>query len=298
MNKLRSIFQQVKKNKTSYIFISPFFVMFFLFFIFPIFYSFYISLHRMAYTLQNPTFVGLGNYLTLFSDKKFLNSLLVTAKYVVFQVSIMTIASVLSAILLNLWWIKLRNLFRTAFIAPVVTSLVVTAAIFSLIFSKDRGIVNVILTSVGLRGYDWLSDPRLALWTLIVIGVWRWTGYYMVIVLAGLQNIPTELYDSARIDGAGEFRITIRITLPLLSPVIFFTIVMGVIYALQLFVEPYVLTQGGPADSTLSLALYQFYTSFRYLNFGYGSAIAYFLTLLIALITGLQLGLFRRVGGV
>lgn len=290
------IWSQVKQKKISYLFIAPFFVLFFILMIIPIFYSLYLSFHRAGMG-QAPRFIGLFNYISLFTDAKFLNSLFVTIKYVVFQVSIMIVLAVISALLVNLPWLKLKNFFRLCFFAPIITSLVVAAAIFSLIFGQDIGILNKFLEQFGLPTYNWLLDPKLALYSLITIGVWRWTGYFMIIILAGRQSISTELYDAAKIDGASEFQITTHITLPLLFPVIFVAIIMGVIYALQLFVEPYVLTQGGPSDSTLSLALYQFNTSFYYLNFGYGSAIAYALIILIGIVTILQFKLYGQKAG-
>jgi len=279
-----------------YIFIAPFFVLFAIFSIVPIFYSAWLSFYRVEGILSPPKFVGVNNYLSLFQLPRFLNSIRVTFIFTVSHVSIMLIIALILALILNLR-IKERNFFRLALFLPVVTSLVAAAIIFKLLLSYDMGLVNLILRWMGLPGYDWLTDPKLALPSIVILCTWRWFGFHMVVLLAGLQNISQELYDAAKVDGGSSLQVTWYITLPLLFPVIFFCIVISVIGSLQLFDEPYILTEGGPADCTRSIAMYLYDTGFLRFQLGRASAIGYVLSVIIFIVTLFQIRILGKQAG-
>ncbi len=279
-----------------YIFIAPFFIMFTVFSLLPIFYSAWLSFYRMQGIFRPLKFVGVNNYLSLFQLPRFLNSLGVTFIYTVSHVSIMIVIALILALVLNLR-IKGRNFFRLTFFIPVITSLVAAAIVFKLLLSYDMGLVNLILRWMGFARYDWLTNPKLVLPSLVILGTWRWFGFHMVILLAGLQNISPELYDAAKMDGAGSLQVTWYITLPLLFPVIFFCIVISVIGSLRLFDEPYILTGGGPADCTRSIAMYLYETGFLRFRLGMASAIGYVLTIVIFIVTLFQIRILGKQAG-
>ncbi len=292
------------KYRTPYLFIAPFFVLFAAFVLSPIVYSLWLSLQEVVGIYVPLQFVGLKNYLDLVSDPRFLHSLVVTFTYTFFQVTIMVVLAVILALILDQRTLRGRNVYRLVFFFPVITSFIVAAMVFKLLLDKEIGLFNMLLRAVHMRTHAWLEDPTYALPSLITIGIWRWVGYQMVILLAGLQNIPAELYDSARVDGAGSLRIVFRITLPLLFPVIFFVIVMSVIGSLQLFDEPFILNMhgggagsGGPADSMLSTAIYLYQTGFLDFRLGYASAVGYVLTVVILAISLLQILTFGKRAG-
>jgi len=288
--------KKLRKYKVPYLFISPFFIMFLAFSILPIFYGGYISFHKFV-TISSPLrFVGVGNYLHLFKDPRFFWSLKITFLYTVFQVSLMMTLAIVLALILNLN-LRGRNFFRMLYFLPAVTSFVVAALIFKLVLDKQVGLVNILLTKVGFLGYGWLEEPKLALLSIILVATWRWTGYQIVILLAGLQAIPHELYEAAKIDGTTTFQITRYITLPLLFPAIFFCVIMSVIGSLQLFDEPYILTSGGPSDATLSTALLIYTTGFRFFKLGYASAMGFILAIIIFIVSLFQIKMFGRRGG-
>lgn len=287
---------KLNKKNAPYVFIAPFFIMFTVFSLVPIFYSAWLSFYRVQGIFRPPRFVGVNNYLSLLQLSRFLNSLGITFIYTVSHVSIMIIIALILALVLNLR-IKGRNFFRLAFFLPVITSLVAAAIVFKLLLSYDMGLVNLILRWMGFARYDWLTDPKLALPSLIILGTWRWFGFHMVILLAGLQNISSELYDAAKMDGAGWLQVTWYITLPLLFPVIFFCMVISVIGSLQLFDEPYILTEGGPADHTRSIAMYLYETGFLRFRLGMASAIGYVLTIIVFIATLFQIRILGKRAG-
>ena len=295
---------RLSKASAPYAFIAPFFVFFVLFVLMPIVYSLWLSLHELVGMYAPLSFVGLANYEKLVSDHRFLHSLVVTLEYTIFQVVFMVFFATVLALVLNIGSLRGRNVFRLVFFFPVITSFIVAAMIFKLLLDKEMGLFNIALKSFHLQPQAWLETPRTALPSLITIGIWRWTGYQMVLLLAGLQGIPSELYDAARVDGAGTFRTIFRVTLPLLLPVIFFVVVMSIIGSLQLFDEPFILNMhgggvgsGGPADSMLSTAIYLYQMGFVDFKLGYASAVGYALTALILGVSILQIvTLGRRAG--
>ncbi|HBK46835.1 MAG TPA: sugar ABC transporter permease [Xanthomonadaceae bacterium] len=239
-------------------------------------------------------FVGLGNYLDLLQTPMFWKSLWNTTYFVVIGVPLSIAVSLGAAILLNARTARFKALFRTALFAPVVTTLVAVAVIWRYLFHTSYGLVNWALGHVGIAPVDWLGDPAWAMPTIMLFAVWKNFGYNMVIFLAGLQGIPQDLYEAARIDGANKWKQFLHITLPMLGPVLLVVSVITVSGYFQLFAEPYVMTRGDPLQSTVSVLYFMFEEGFKWWNLGRASAVAFLLFLIILAATTLMLRIGRR----
>jgi len=282
-------------DKWGWIFVSLMLAGVILFVFYPILYSLYLSTFSTRGFLKN--FVGLGNYIKLFKDTYFLLSLKNILTILVIQVPIMLFLALIFATLLNDPKVKFKGIYRTALFLPAVTSLVAYTVIFRVMFSND-GLVNHVLMTIGLikEPIRWLLDPFWAKVTLIIALTWRWTGYNMMFYLAGLQNIPIEVYEAAEIDGATKTVQFFKITLPLLKPIILFTTITSTIGTLQLFDEPMNLAAGvvtgssvGPGNSLLTPSVYIYNVCFKYSpNFGYASAISYIIVIIAAVLAIIQ----------
>jgi len=203
-------------------------------------------------------------------------------------------ASLGAALLLNSRLARFQPFFRTALFAPVVTTVVAVAVIWRYLLGTRYGVVNYALGAIGVPAIDWLGDPRFAMPAIILFAVWKNFGYNMIILLAGLQNIPEELYEAARIDGASAFARFRFVTLPMLRPILTIVGILTVAGYFQLFAEPYVMTQGGPLQSTLSVLYFMYEEGFKWWNLGNASAVAFLLFLLIFAVTLLQTRMVRR----
>lgn len=274
-----------RQGLTGYLFISPWLVGFMVFTLVPFVASIGLSFSRYD-IVSAPTWVGLANYRELLTrDALFWHSLRVTLTYAVVAVPVGLLAGVSLALLLSLD-VRGMSVYRTIFYLPSIVPVVATSVVFVWLLNPNIGLVNGLLRLAGVDGPNWLGNPRFALPALILMGLWA-VGGSMIIYLAGLKDIPLQLYEAAVIDGANTWQRTWHITLPLLSPVIFFNLVMGVIQAFQYFAQAYIMTQGGPEDSTRFYALYLFDRAWQYLDMGYASAMAWILFLLIMALTAL-----------
>ncbi len=233
--------------------------------------------------LTKMKFVGLANAREMAADALVLKSLWVTARYALGSVPLGITVSLGIALLLN-QDIPARGLLRTLYYLPSVVSGVAVAILWSWIFNPRIGLLNTALAAVGIEGPSWIFSEQWAVPSLVIMSLWG-TGGNMLMYLAGLQSIPTALYDAAKIDGANAVRRFLHVTLPMLSPTIFFTLVMGIIGTFQFFTEPLVMTQGGPNNATLSVLLYIYRKSFVQLHFGYASLLAWVLFLIILAFT-------------
>jgi len=245
---------------------------------------------------KNLRFVGLHNYADLLQTPLFWKSLGNTFYFVLVGVPLSIGTSLAAALLLHAPATRFRAFFRTALFAPVVTTLVAVAVIWRYLFHTRYGLVNWMLGHLGIAPIDWLGDPHWAMPTIILLAVWKNFGYNMVIFLAGLQAIPQDLYEAARIDGATRWRQFLHITLPMLGPVLMVVGVITVAGYFQLFAEPYVMTRGDPLQSTVSVLYFMFEEGFRWWNLGRASAVAFLLFLIIFAVTTLMLRLGRRRG--
>jgi multiple sugar transport system permease protein len=275
---------QVRRAVTGWSFALPFAVLFAVFMAGPVLASLVMSFTDIRSTdLRNPLavdFVGFDNYLRLFDDELFVRAATNTAVFVVLGVPLTMALALLAALGLNAGVTKFRTLFRVGYYLPVVTSIVAISVVWRFLLQPDTGIVNTMLGSIGIDGPKWLDDTRTALPTLVTMAAWRNLGFSMVIFLAGLQAIPQDLYEAARIDGAGRWAQFRYVTLPVLRPTVLFVAVVTTIGYVQFFEEPFVMTQGGPLDSTLSMA-YHTYNQFGFGSYGYASAMSYVLFLVV-----------------
>jgi multiple sugar transport system permease protein len=232
-------------------------------------------------------FIGLDNFTEMFHDRLVIKSLTVTAEYAFGSIPLGIICSLGIALLLN-QDIPARSIWRTLYYLPSVVSGVAVAILWSWIFNPRIGLLNSVLRVIGIEGPAWIYSEQWAIPSMILMSLWG-VGGNMLMYLAGLQGIPTALYDAAKIDGASTVQRFFRVTLPMLSPTIFFTLIMGIIGAFQFFTEPLVMTQGGPNNATLSILLYIYRKSFQQLHFGYASLLAWVLFVIILACTLLVL---------
>lgn len=281
--------QIITPKNAPYFFMGPALLLIIVFTIYPVISSFLLSFQEVRGVEK--TFVGLSNYARLFQDPIFYKSLLNTFQILIVQVPLMLFLALIIAVGLHSSMVKFKSLFRIAFFMPAITALVAASIVFMILLDEQFGLVNYLLSIAGIEPIAWLTSPFWAKVSVILVMTWRWTGYNMVIFLAGLQNIPDSLYEAASIDGASKFKQFFMITIPQLKPVFVFTVVMSTIGTLQLFDEPFILTEGGPNSATMTITLYLYEVGFKYFEFGYASSIAYVLVLIIAVISWIQMKL-------
>ncbi|MET8765324.1 sugar ABC transporter permease [Lentzea sp. NPDC004782] len=281
-----------------YLFVAPFFVLFGAIGLFPLLYTAYVSLFDWELGDDNPAFVGLKNYGTLFSDGQFWNALINTVSIFVLSSGPQIVLAVLLAALLNAN-LRARTAWRMGVLLPYVASLVALAVIFGNLFGTQYGLVNAVLTTFGLSPIDWQADTFGSHVAIASMVNWRWTGYNALIVLAAMQAIPREVDEAARVDGAGPVRRFVSITLPMLKPTLIFVIVTSTIGGLQIFTEPKMFepaggSGGGSQHQYQTVVLYLYQTAFQGLDLGYASAIAWVLFLVVISVAGLNFWLTRR----
>jgi multiple sugar transport system permease protein len=244
-----------------------------------LFYSFtsYDGIHTLSW-------VGLDNYVNLAHDSLFWESLYNTIYYVIISVPVNILAAFGLALLLNQRWVPGLAFFRTLFFIPSIVPLVSSSVLFLWVFNPQYGLVNTLLSYIGVSGPGWLNDPTWAKPALIIMGIWG-VGGWMVIFLAGLQNVPLEQYEAAQLDGASSWGRLRHITIPFMSPYFLFSAINGLIFGFQYFLQAFVMTQGGPAESTTFYSLYLYQNAFQYYRMGYAAAMGWILFVVVALLT-------------
>jgi cellobiose transport system permease protein len=281
-----SWFARVWKHRHFYLFISPFFLLFAVFGLYPLVFSLYLSFVQWD-GLTGMRWVGLANFSNMFHDEILYTSLWNTLIIGLLYIPPMFVGAFLFALLLNTTWLRMRGLFRAAFFLPVVTPMVVVAIVFGLLYGQESGLLNFLAGKLGIGPIPWLVSESWSKPSIAILLVWRWTGYNMVLMLAGLQGISSDYYEAARIDGANAFQRMWHITLPLMRPVFIFCSIMSLIGTVYMFDEIFVLTLGvgGPGTSTTNFGLYLFNTSFTDFKFGYASSLAYTVAFFVFLIS-------------
>lgn len=294
--------QKIKSNHhmtAAYFFLAPALGAIFIFFFIPVITAFILSftdfdIYALG-NLGNARFTGFENYLKLFNDPLFWIALKNTFYFVVSAGPLSIIVSLGAAILLNSKLIKYKGIFRMTYFMPVVTTLVAVAIVWRFIYHPRYGILNYFLGFLGIRPVDWLGDPFWAMPAIVLLSVWKNFGYNMIIFIAGLQNIPEYLYEAAVMEGANFWQQFRKITLPMLAPTTVFIAIITMIGYFQLFSEPYIMTQGGPLNSTLSIVQYMYQEGFRWWNMGYSAALAFVLFFIIFFATLIQLKIQKSV---
>lgn len=278
---------RIKGYLKGYLFILPNFIGFFVFLLLPIIMGFVISLTNYD-GYKKFDFVGLTNYMNMFKDDYVLVSLKNNIIYTVVTVPAIIVLALLLACGLNAG-LKSTGFFRALFFFPTISSMVAVGIVWSLLFNPTQGPVNQLLMAVGISSPPkWLASTKWALWAVMIVAIWKQAGYYMIMLLSGLQSIPQQLYESAKVDGANAFVRFFKITIPMLSPTLFMVIILNIINSFQVFDLIAVMTEGGPGRATNVLVYRIYQEGFKYSKMGYASSIAYFLFLIIFVVTMIQ----------
>ena len=289
--------RSLRQDLIGWSFAAPFVILFGIFLALPILAAFALSFTSFGLRdLDNPigtTVVGVKNYTDLFGDPKFWKSLGNTIYFVVVGVPLTLALGLVIANALSRGITRFRTVFRVGYYLPVITSIVAIAVVWRFLLNPDVGLINILLGKLGITGPNWLASSALAMPSIIAMAVWRNVGFAMVVFVAGMQAIPAMLYEAAAIDGAGRWQAFRYVTLPMLRPTILFMLVITTIGYLQLFEEPFVMTDGGPLDATLSVTMYMYQQGFEFFHQGYASAIAYVLFVIVAIVAFLQFRFLR-----
>jgi multiple sugar transport system permease protein len=287
---LEGILRRLKDERVTggYLMLLPSLVIFTIFIFYPVLSSLYLSFTNTSLLYNQSAWIGLDNFKTAFSDPRFINAFNNTLKYTLGVVPGVIAVSLVLALVLDSN-IKGKIFFRAAFYLPCIASMVVISLVWVFILDKDLGLISLLMDKLGLEPIAWLRSVTWALPTLVVVSIWKSAGYYMIIFLAGLQGVPEELYEAARIDGASKWNLIRYISLPLLKPAFLFVLTMASIESFQAFAQIYVMTHGGPMYKTEVLVSYIYQKGFQSFDMGYSSAIAFILFLVIMALTIFQL---------
>ena len=288
--------QRRRSALIAWVFVAPFVLTFGVFGLIPLVSSLAMSFTDLrARDIRNPfnvNFVGFDNFVAVLTDPSFQRALFNTLMFVVVGVPATLFIALVLAVLLNSVSRKVATFFRVGYYTPVITTIVAVAVVWRIMY-QNTGVINTILASVGISGPNWLSDPNTALLAITIMAVWRNIGASMVIFLAGLQGIPADVNEAASIDGANAVQKFFRITIPMMMPTILLNTILVTTGYMQFFDEPFVMTNGGPLESTTSIAL-QVYNQFKYGNYSVGAAGAYVLFALVGILALIQFRFFRQ----
>ena len=284
--------------RAALLFLAPAIVLLSVFFFAPVIAGFALSVTDFdLYSIgdiHNLRFVALRNYQDLLGNPIFWTAFANTLYFALVGGPLTVAVSLVAALLVNAKLTRWKALFRTIYFAPVVTTLVAVSVVFKYLYHPRFGIINLALGALHLPQPDWLGDPHWAMPAIILLGVWKGFGYTMIIFIAGLQNVPEELYEAARLDGAGMWRQFRHVTLPMLGPTFLFVGVVVAIGQLQIFAEPYVMTKGGPLNKTLTIVMMMYEQGFKFWRMGYAAAVAFVLFLIIGAATLVQMRLREK----
>ncbi|RMH75371.1 MAG: sugar ABC transporter permease [Calditrichaeota bacterium] len=276
----------MKRRLTPYLMVSPYILFFATFVAFPVVFSLVLTLHK--WNIISPMeFVGLKNFIRLVQDRMFFRSLWNTVVFLMIHIPLQIVVALFFAELLN-QRIRMRGFFRAAYFLPVVVSGVVVTILWQQLFGFDSGLINRLLVKLGLGRVGWLVDPRVAMPSIALIATWKNVGLYIVLFLVGLQSVPAHYYEAAEIEGATHWQKFRYITLPAINPTIFMVVVLSTIGGFSLFIEPYILTGGGPLNSTLSTILYIYKQAFFYYHMGYAATLGLVFALMILAVVIIQ----------
>ncbi|MFN2438614.1 MAG: carbohydrate ABC transporter permease [Chitinophagaceae bacterium] len=274
------------KRLLPYLMVSPYILFVLVFVLFPVFFCLFLTFHKWN-IIAPMKFIGTDNYLRLFQDRLFWKAIGNTLKFLLLHIPLQLIVSLFLAYLLNQ---KMRALsfFRASFFMPVIVSGVVVTILWQQLLGFDSGLINRLLTTVGLNKIGWLVNPDVAIYSIAVMATWKNVGLYVILFLVGLQTVPTQYYEAAKMEGATRWQQFYHITLPMINPTIFMVVILSTIGGFNLFIEPYIMTGGGPLNQTLSAVLYIYKQAFQYYNMGYSATLGFFYAIMIMTVVILQ----------
>ena len=277
----------MKKNKLlPYLLVSPYIIHLLIFVAFPVFFSIFLTFNK--WNIISPMeFIGFGNFIRVFQDGLFFKSIYNTLKFLIVHIPLQIIVALLLAELLN-QKILLRPFFRAAFFLPVVVSGVVVSMLWQQLYGFDTGILNRLLSTFGLGKVGWLVDPDMAMVSIAIMATWKNVGLYVILFLVGLQTVPPQYYEAADLEGANHWQKFWHITLPMINPTIFMVVILSTIGGFSLFIEPYIMTGGGPLNSTLSAVLYIYKQAFTNYHMGYSATLGFFFAFIILAVVVIQ----------
>jgi ABC-type sugar transport system permease subunit len=283
-NKKASRFQ--KRKWLPYLLVSPYIIFVAIFVLFPVVFSFLLTFHKWN-IIAPMKFIGVDNYVRLFHDRLFWVSVVNTLKFLLLHIPLQLVVALFLAVLLN-QKIRAVSFFRASFFMPVIVSGVVVTILWQQLLGYDNGIINRMLMSVGFSKVGWLIDPDVAIYSIAVMATWKNVGLYVILFLVGLQTVPTQYYEAAKLEGATKWQQFYHITLPMINPTVFMVVILSTIGGFSLFIEPYIMTGGGPLNKTLSAVLYIYKQAFQYYNMGYSATLGFFYALMIMLVVVIQ----------
>ncbi|RNI36195.1 sugar ABC transporter permease [Hanamia caeni] len=278
-----------KKSKRSflpYLLVSPYLLFLVVFIIFPVLFCFFLTFNNWN-IIAPMHFIGLKNYSRLIHDRLFWKAILNTLQFLLLHIPLQLVVSLFLAFLLNKK-IKAGAFFRASFFMPVIVSGVVVTILWQQLLGYDSGIINRTLQSAGMEKIGWLTNPDIAIYSIALMATWKNVGLYVILFLVGLQTVPVAYYEAAKMEGASEWQQFYHITLPMINPTIFMVVILSTIGGFNLFIEPYIMTGGGPLNSTLSAVLYIYKQAFQYYNMGYSATLGFFYAMLIMSVVVLQ----------
>ena len=275
-----------RKKIVPYLLVSPYIVHFLLFVAFPVIFSIVLTFHKWN-IIAPMEYTGLNNYVRLFNDKTFIKSMGNTLIFLLIHIPLQIIVALFLAEILN-QKLKLRGVFRGAFFLPVIVSGVVVTILWQQLYGFDTGLFNRLLTGAGLSKVGWLTDPSIAMVSIAVMATWKNVGLYIILFLVGLQTVPAQYYEAADLEGANHWQKFFKITLPMINPTIFMVVILSTIGGFSLFIEPYIMTGGGPLNSTVSAVLYIYKQGFFYYHMGYAATLGLFFALIILAVVVIQ----------
>ena len=289
---LDNVIMITKKKILPYLLVSPYIIHFIMFVAFPVIFSIVLTFN--SWNIISPMkFIGLSNYTRLFHDQIFLKSLINTLYFLAIHIPLQIIIALFLAEILN-QNIKFRGFFRGAFFMPVIVSGVVVTILWQQLYGYDTGLINRLLTFVGIGKVGWLQDPSVAMPSIAIMATWKNLGLYVVLFLVGLQTVPAHYYEAADLEGANRWQKFFKITLPMINPTIFMVFILSTIGGFSLFIEPYIMTGGGPLNSTISAVLYIYKQGFFYYNMGYAATLGLFFALIVMGVVVIQKKFIER----
>lgn len=288
----KKIKRSQKKKWLPYLLVSPYLIFVVVFVVFPVLFCFFLTFNK--WNIISPMkFIGVDNYSRLFHDRLFWKAIGNTLKFLLLHIPLQLVVSLFLAYLLN-QKIKAASFFRASFFMPVIVSGVVVTILWQQLLGYDSGLINRVLMSVGAKKIGWLVNPDVAIYSIAIMATWKNVGLYVILFLVGLQTVPTQYYEAAKMEGATRWQQFYHITLPMINPTIFMVVILSTIGGFSLFIEPYIMTGGGPLNTTLSAVLYIYKQAFQYYNMGYSATLGFFYALMIMTVVVLQKKLIEK----